>query len=58
MDFEYGQSILIEIMLNFIVLCTGQPLYIAVAIPIIVGIVYSNANFARNAKKMYLLKLK
>lgn len=45
-------------MINFIVLCTGNPLYIAVAIPIILGIVFVNSFFARNARKIYLLKLK
>ena len=58
MDFEYGQSILIEIMVSFIVYCTGQPVYIAVAIPIIIGIVYINSFYAKNARAIYLLKLK
>lgn len=58
MDFEYGQSILIEIMVSFIVYCTGQPAYIAVAIPIIIGIVYINGYYAKNARAIYLLKLK
>lgn len=58
MDFEYGQSILIEIVVSFIVYCTGQPIYIAVAIPIIVFIVFVNGNYAKHARKMYLLRLK
>jgi hypothetical protein len=57
MDFEYGQSILIEIVVSFIVYCTGQVLYIAVAIPIIFFIVYINGYYARHARKIYLLKL-
>jgi hypothetical protein len=58
MDFEYGQSILIEIIVSFIIYCTGQPVYIAVAIPVIAGIVFINGQYAKNARKIYLLKLK
>ncbi len=58
MDFEYGQSILIEIMVSFVIYCTGQPLYIAVAVPIIIGIVYVNGYYAKNARAIYLLKLR
>lgn len=43
--------------MSFVVYSVGQPLYIAVAIPVIVAIVYVNGKFALNARKIYLLKL-
>ena len=58
MDFEYGQSILIEVIVSFVIYCTGQQLYIAVAVPVIVGIVYINGFYSKNARAIYLLKLK
>ena len=58
MDFEYGQSILIEIIVSFVIYCTGQLLYIAAAIPIIFSIVYVNGFYAKNARAIYLLKMK
>ena len=58
MDFEYGQSILIEVIVSFVIYCTGQPLYIAVAIPVIFINVYVNGFYAKNARAIYLLKMK
>lgn len=57
MDFEYGQSVLIETIVSFVVLCAGQPLYIAVAIPMIIVNLYVSGSYARIARKIYLLKL-
>lgn len=58
MDFEYGQSVIIESIVSFIVCCTSQPAYIAVAIPVIISVVYINGYFTKNARAIYLLKLK
>ncbi len=58
MDYEYGQSVTIETVISFVILCTGQPIYIAIAIPMIVINLYVTNLFARNARKMYVLKLK
>jgi hypothetical protein len=45
-------------MVSFVIYCTGQPLYITVAIPIIIGIVYVNAQYGKHAKMINLLKIK